>query len=90
MSVCVKKQQHIVQKLEENSALAAEELIVLYLVYVVTKNVKGVSECKISIRMDCRKSWELLTLEKLKVNQLVGDGRSIISRIIELERKSKT
>ena len=33
--------------------------------------------------------WELLKLEKLKANQLAEDSGSIISRIIELDTKSK-
>ena len=39
--------------------------------------------------MDCRKILELLTSVTLKVSQLSGDGRSIISNSIELKSKSK-
>ena len=39
--------------------------------------------------MDCRKFWELLSSETLKSSQLPGDGRLIISKIIDLEIKSK-
>ena len=36
-----------------------------------------------------QKEWELLTSDGLKVIQVTGDGRLIISRIAELESKSK-
>ena len=39
----------------ENSALAAEELIVIDLVDTVMLNMKGAEEGKIAINMDCRK-----------------------------------
>ena len=38
---------------------------------------------------DCWKLWDLLTSEEIKASQFTGDGWSIISRIIWLERKTK-
>ena len=69
--------------------LAAEASIVLDLVDAVVQNVKEDEEGKIVINIDCWKVWESLTSETLKLSQLTGDGGSIISRIIELDRNSK-
>ena len=33
--------------------------------------------------------WELWTSKKIKASQLAGDGGSIISKIIDLESKTK-
>ena len=74
---------------KKNEALDTKALTVLDLVDTVVKMIKVVSEGKISMFIDCRKSWELITLETLKSSQLEGDGGSIISRIMELESKSK-
>ena len=38
--------------------------------------------------MDCKKAWEMVTSDSLKATQLAGHGRSIISKILEVERKS--
>ena len=53
-------------------------------------NVRWYDEGKIKTPIDCRKLREFLTSNKLKASQFAGDGGSIISRIIELERKTKT
>ena len=53
------------------------------------QNVKEAEEVNIVINMNCREFWELLTSDTLKASQLAEDGGSIISRIIELENKSK-
>ena len=39
--------------------------------------------------MDCRKVWELLISKKLKASQLIRYGGSKISKIVELENKTK-
>ena len=38
--------------------------------------------------MDCKKIWEMVTSERLKASQFSGDVGSVISKILELERKS--
>ena len=55
----------------------------------VVYDMKEAEEGKIVTCMDCRKVWELLTSNKLKVSKLGGDGGSMISIIIELENKTK-
>ena len=73
----------------KNAALATEVTTVLGLVDTVVNNMKGFNEGKIVMHTDCRKAWELLTEDRLKASEITGDGGSIISRIIELESKSK-
>ena len=77
------------RKWGRNEALAVEALIVLDLVDAVVHYMKSSEEVKIVTHMDCRKVWKLLTSKTLKVSQLAGDGGSIISKIIELENKTK-
>ena len=48
----------------------------------------GYDEGKIKTHADCRKVWEFLTSDKLKVSQFTGDRVSIVSIIIELEQKT--
>ena len=72
-----------------NAALSAEALVELDLVDAVVQNMKGDEEGKIVTRMDCLKVWELLTSKKFKVSQLLGDGQSTVSRIVEIENKKK-
>ena len=73
-----------------NIALAAEVLILLDLVDSVVQNVTGSEEGKILMHMDCRKVWGLLTSKTFKGCQLIGDGGSIISKIVGLKKKEKT
>ena len=80
---------HVVKILEENIDLDAEALIVLDLVDAAVKNMKGAEEWNIVTRMDCRKVSELLTSKKLKASELAGDSGPIISKIIDLENKTK-
>ena len=58
-------------------------------VETVVCNMRGYDEGKIKTHVDCRKVWEFLTDHKLKAIHFSGDGRSIISKIIELESKTK-
>ena len=51
--------------------------------------MRGHDEVKIKTHTDCRKVWDLLTSDKLKASQFAEDGGSIISRVTELERKTK-
>ena len=73
----------------KNIALAVEVEILLDLIEAVEHNVKGYDDEKIKTCADCRKVWELLTSEKVKASKFAGDGGSMISRIIALERKIK-
>ena len=61
----------------------------LDLVGTVVRNMKGVSEGKIVMHADCRRAWELLTLETLQASQLAGNEGSIINMIMKLESKLK-
>ena len=40
------------------------------------------------MHIDCKKEWEMITSDSLKASQLTGDGGSIISKILKVERKS--
>ena len=73
----------------KNTALAAEGATLLDLVEVVEINMRGYDEVKITMQAYCRKVWEMATANGLKASKLSGDGGSIISRIIEIESKSK-
>ena len=73
----------------KNTALAAEMEVVLDLAAAVVHNVRGFNEGKVMTCVDCRNTKELLTTKVLKTSKLAGNGGSIISKIIELENKSK-
>ena len=75
--------------MEENTALSAEAFIVLNLVDALAQNMKESEERNILTSMDFRKVCELLTSDALKSIRITGDSGSIVSRIIELEIKSK-
>ena len=51
--------------------------------------MRGHNEGKIKACADFYNVQELLIADKLKAKTFAGDGRSIISRIIELESKTK-
>ena len=74
-------------KWSHNTPLVAETLAVLDLVEIVVSNIKYVEEGRIKVHMDCKKVWELLTVDSLKSSQHVGDGGAIISKMIALEKK---
>ena len=73
----------------KSTALGTEAATLLCLVEVVEINMRGCDEVKINIYTDCRKVWEMVAADGLKSSQLAGDGGSIVSRIIEIESKSK-
>ena len=64
-------------------------MTVFDLVEAVVENMKGFNKGKIVMHKCCRKVWELLESDGLKENQLEGNGRLKISRIVELESKYK-
>ena len=43
---------------------------------------------KITTHSDCRKAWEMVAADMLKVSQLSGDGCLIVNRIMEIKSKS--
>ena len=51
--------------------------------------MRGFNEGKIMMHMDSRKEWESFKKKVLKESQLVGYDGLIISKIFELENKSK-
>ena len=76
------------RKWNKNTPLAVEAAILLALVNVIESNTRGHEEGKIKMHMDCKKSWEMVTSERLKSSKLAGHRGSIISKILEVERKS--
>ena len=71
------------KKWRKNTVMAAEATTLLELVKYVEHNMRGYDEGKIITHTDCRKAWELLTCDNVKLSQLSGDGGSIISKKIE-------
>ena len=59
------------------------------LIEAVETSTRGNDEGKIKIHAYFRKTWEMATADGIKTSQLEGHGVSIVSRIIEIERKSK-
>ena len=57
-------------------------------VNAVEINMRGCEEGKIKMHIDCKKEWEMITSDSLKASQLAGDGGSIISKILKVERNS--
>ena len=76
------------RKWNNNIPLAAEAAILFALVNVVERNMRGHEEGKIKTHIDCKKIWEMVTSERLKSSKLAGHRGSIISKILEVERKS--
>ena len=73
----------------KNTCLAAKAATLLDLSETVEINMRGNVKGKITINEDCRKPWEMVSADSLKVSQLEGDVGTIFSRIIEIESKSK-
>ena len=69
--------------------LVAESIVVLDLVSVVVCNMKKVEEGRLIVHVNCRKVWELLTANNMKLIQCEGDGGRIIINILALEKKLK-
>ena len=59
----------------------------LDLVKTKESNMKNTEEGRLSKHIDCRKVWELSTVDDLKSTHYAGDGDTIISKILILEKE---
>ena len=73
----------------KNALLATEAVMALDLVKAVEHSLRGYDEGKIKTHADYCKVQELLISDEVKSRQFVGDGGLIISKIIELESKTR-
>ena len=71
----------------QNTAIAAESIIVLDLMTMVVQNVGREEERLLKVHTDCEEVHELLITERFKASQCELHRGSIISKIIETEIK---
>ena len=71
----------------QNTAIAAESIIILDLMTMVVQNVGREEERLLKVHTDCEEVHELLITERFKASQCELHRGSIISKIIETEIK---
>ena len=69
----------------QSAFLEVEATLFLDLLNTVVGDAKNIEEGRFIVCMDCRKVWELLIADTLKVIQHAGDGKAIIGKTLELE-----
>ena len=73
----------------KSTDLATEAATLLDLFEAKEISMRGHDNGKITTHTDCIKAWEMVAANSSKASQLEGDAGSIVSRIIEIESKSK-
>ena len=59
------------------------------MVQIVARNMRNENEGALKTHMNCEVLWQILTADRLKANQHVMDGGSIISKMLEKWNESK-
>ena len=68
----------------QNTAVAAEALIILDLVKTVAQNIGKYDDGLLNMHTDCKVVWEMLTADRLKASQCALDRGSSIRKIISM------